>query len=696
MARATAKKPPDRLLNRELSRLEFNARVLELAADHSRPLLERVRFCAIFSTNLDEFFQVRMAGLLDQVASGYSTRLPDGRTPTATLADCRTRVIELERQQARLWNEDLRPALASEGIVVGTIADCTVTELEELATRYEREIYPVLTPLASGPGQPFPYISALSLSLVLVVRNPDTGEERLARVKVPEALPRFLAVGDRGLYVPLEEVIAHFIPELFPQMEVEERGFFRVTRDADFEISDEADDMLEAVELELRRRRFGDVVRVEVSASIAPRLLAWLAEGLRVAREQIYEIDGPLDLGELDQLADFDRPDLKGEPWPGVTNARFLEMEDNAGVFAEIARADILVHHPYESFATSFGRFLAAAKDPNVVGLKTTVYRTSDESPLVPALIAAAESGKQSVCVVELKARFDERRNIEWSRELERAGVHVVFGFPNMKVHAKLTLVVRREGGSLRRYVHLGTGNYHSATARLYEDFGLFTADPAIAADAADLLNHVTGFGKPQRFRKLLVAPFNLREKLAQHIRATAEAAASGEKAAIRIKVNSLSDEGIIDELYAASQAGVRVSLIVRGICCLRPGVKGLSENIEVRSVLGNFLEHSRVFNFETKQGSMWFIGSADLMPRNLNNRLEVLVPVEDPASQRRLDGAFKALLGDNTSWLLGPDGTWRREQVAKDDKPRSAQAVLMRSTRRRRRHTADELVRRQ
>ncbi len=686
---------PNGLFNRELSWLDFNARVLELAGDGQLPLLERVRFFAIFSTNLDEFIRVRVAGLMDQLDAGYARKLADGRTVRQTLADIRHRVVELESAQSKLWLDDLKPALASEGIVIGTIDDCTPDELGELGGRFEQQVYPVLTPLATGPGQSFPYISALSLSLVLLVRETEGGEERIARVKVPEGLPRFVSVGDRGLFVPLENVIAHFAPRLFPQMEIVEQDVFRVTRDADYEISDEADDLRVAVELELRRRRFGEVVRIEVSSGISPRLREWLESGLRVDGDQVYFQEGLLDRGALMQLVALDRPELKDDPWLGVTDARFREVKSDRDVFREIAEGDILVHHPYESFTTSFGRFLAAAQDPDVIGLKATVYRTNDESPLVPALIEAAEKGKQSVCVVELRARFDERQNIEWSRALERAGVHVVYGFPTKKVHAKATLIVRREGDMLRRYVHVGTGNYHSVTAEIYEDFGLFTADPDIAADVADLFNYVTGFGKPQRFRKLLVAPIDLREQLISHIRRVAAAAEAGKKAEITIKVNSLTDEAIISELYAASEAGVRITLIVRGICCLRPGVKGMSENIEVRSVLGRFLEHSRIFNFETKDSSVWLMGSADLMPRNLDNRLEVVVPVEDPACRKRLAASFTLLLEDNTSWRLQSDGAWVRKAPSKNAKPRPVQAALMRSARRRRRPRTADLVHR-
>ena len=659
--------------------------MLEQAFDESLPLLERVKYIAFFSSHMDEFFAVRVAGLLDQAASGLNVRSDDGSTPKAMLAEIRRRVEALTARQAALWADDLVPALAAEGIRIGTVADCDEEELHELTLRFRQEIYPVLTPLAVGPGQPFPYISALSLSLGVFVRDPETGEERLARVKVPEGLPRFVPVGLRGLFVPLEDVIAHFLDSLFPQMEIRGVSPFRLSRDADFELSDEADDLLEAVQLELRRRRFGDIVRIEVARSTSPELLERLKHGLRVEDEQVYLVPGLLDLADAMQLASLDRPELKAEPWAPVTHPRF--SNEARDVFSEIAKSDILVHHPYDSFATSFGAFVsAAASDPDVIALKATVYRTSDETPLVPALAEASENGKQSVCLVELKARFDERRNIEWSQALERAGVHVVHGFPNLKMHAKATLVVRREAGGLKRYVHIGTGNYHSVTARLYEDFGLFTADPEIADDVANLFNYVTGFGKPERFRKLLVAPFNLRDRVIEEIRTVASAAAAKKHAVIRLKVNNLSDPRIIDELYLASQAGAKIDLIIRGICALRPGVKGLSENIRVRSVLGRFLEHSRVYHFEARGQRKYFVGSADLLPRNLDHRLEAVAPVEDTRLQQRLGATLDALLDDNTAWELQPDGTWKRHSPKKGEPPRSAQAVLMRAARRRRR----------
>ncbi len=672
-----------RLLNRELSWLDFNARLLELASEDTTPLLERVKFCSIFSANLDEFFMVRVAGLMGQAATGLAVRSPDGRTPLAALAEIRDRVRELSAAQARLWKSELMPGLAKNGVRIGEVDELDEDELAELERLFEHEIYPVLTPLAVGPGQPFPYISGLSLSLAVFVRDRKTGDERFARVKVPEGLPRFLAVGN-GRLVPVESAIAHFLYRLFPQMEIGECEVFRVTRNADFEVSDEADDLLEAVEFELRRRRFGEVVRVEVSESMPERMLARLRSGLGAMPDLEVRIDGLLDLADLSELAELDRPDLHEEPWVPRPHPRFAAV-DSGDVFAEIGRGDILVHHPYDSFATSFETVVrAAAEDPSVTAMKTTVYRTSDDSPLVPALIQSAEAGKQSVCLVELKARFDEHRNIEWSRALERAGVHVVYGFPNLKIHAKMTLIVRREGDGLRRYVHLGTGNYHALTARVYEDFGLFTADEDIAADVADLFNYITGFGRPQKFRKLLVAPFDLRSRLIQEIKDVAEAAGSGKTARIRIKVNALTDQAIIDELYEASRKGATVEIVARSICSLRPGVADLSELISVRSVLGRFLEHSRVFIFQAGKKTSYWIGSADLMPRNLDHRLEVLAPVEDAAQQRRLSKTFDQLFSANANaWELHSDGDWKRLRPKKDETAEDAQEALMRRVRR-------------
>ena len=555
--------------------------MLELAGDPSVPLLERVKFCAIFSSNVDEFFQVRVAGLLGLAESGVAVRSADGLTPQQALARIRNRLLELTTQQSRLWKRELRVALAAEGIVIGGIEDCDPKELKQLGRHFQREIYPVLTPLAVGPGQPFPYISGLSLSLAVFVSDPETGEERFARVKIPEGLPRFLEINGRGLFVPLENVIAHFLPTLFPGAEIEERAAFRVTRDADFEVSDDADDLLEAVESQLRKRRFGDVVRVEVSSSASAEMVERLTRGLDADETQIYRIESPLDLADLMEFYALDRPDLKDEPWVPVIPPRLAAAQgDLPRIFDDIRRGDIVVHQPYESFRGSFEAFAqATVQDPNVIAMKTAVYRTSDDSVLVASLIQCAEDGKQSVCLVELKARFDERRNIEWSRALEKAGVHVVYGFPDMKIHAKMTLVVRRERTGLRRYAHIATGNYHAATARLYEDIGIFTADEDITADIADLFNFITGFGRPQKFRKLLVAPFTLRSGLVEEIRAVAAAAAAGEPAHIRLKVNHLVDPGIVDELYAASQAGATIDVVARTTCALRPRVGPLGEH---------------------------------------------------------------------------------------------------------------------
>jgi polyphosphate kinase len=683
-----------RLLNRELSWLDYNARVLARASDPALPLLERSRSCAYFSSNLDEFFQVRVAGLMGQEEAGLLVRSPDGRTAPETLAAIREKTLELTAAQAKLWKRELRPALADAGVIVGEVEDCNRKELEELEQRFWRDIFPILTPLAVGPGQPFPYISPLSLSLGIFVRDPDSGEERFARVKVPELLPRFFSIGTRGLFLPLERVIRHFLPRLFSGMEIVECSAFRVTRDADLEVSDEADDLLEAVQDELRRRRFGDVVRVEVSGSVSERMLERLEQGLSARTEQIYLIPGLLDLAELQELVSIDRPDLKEEPWYPVVHPRFLAAADADELFGEIRRSDILVHHPFDSFASSYEAFLkAAARDPAVVALKTALYRTSEDSPVVPALVYAAERGKQSMSLIELKARFDESRNIGWSRSLEQAGVHVVYGFPNLKIHAKMTLIVRREGGELRRYVHLGTGNYNITTAKAYEDYGLFTADADITADVADLFNYLSGFSRPQPFRKLLVAPFGLRDGMVEHIREVRRAAANGEEARIRIKVNSLNDEELIEELYRASQEGAMIDIVARSICTLRPGVPGLSETIRVRSIVGHFLEHSRIFIFEAGQKRSILIGSADLMPRNLDHRIEVLTPVEDGRAQQELVRAFEVLLADNASaWEMSSEGRWMKLRPKKGDRGRQAQAVFMRSARARARRRAASL----
>jgi polyphosphate kinase len=682
------------LLNRELSHLEFHARVLELATDESLPLLERLTYCWIFSSNLDEFFQVRVAGLLGQAEAGITVRSADGLTPQQALFRIRERVLELTTLQSRLWRRDLRPALEAEGISVGGIEDLGAKELEKLERRFHREIYPVLTPLAVGPGQPFPYISGLSLSLAIFAEDPDTGDSRFARVKIPEGLPRFFELGGRGLYVPLEQIIAHFLPALFPGVEILERAVFRVTRDADFEVSDDADDLLEAVESQLRRRRFGDVVRLEVSSSASSEMVARLQSGLGADETQVYRVEGLLDLSELRELVAIDRPDLKYEPWIPVIPQRLASAQSNLpAVFDEIRRSDVLVHQPYGSFRASFETFAqAAVRDPNVIAMKTAVYRTSDDSVLVGSLIQCAEDGKQAVCLVELKARFDELRNIEWSRALEQAGVHVAYGFPDLKIHAKMTLIVRREGDVLRRYAHIGTGNYHAATARLYEDLGVFTADEEITADVADLFNYITGFGRPQTFRKLLVAPFTLRSGLVDEIRRVAAAAVDGKHARIRLKLNHLVDPTIVEELYSASQAGARVDIIARSTCSLRPGVEGLSENVHVRSIVGRFLEHSRVYSFEADERVATYIGSPDLMQRNLDHRIEVLVPVENARVRAEIHAILDSALADDVNaWVLAPTGEWERLAPARPEKPHAHHETMMRRSLKRARRGARE-----
>ncbi|MEX2587775.1 MAG: polyphosphate kinase 1 [Actinomycetota bacterium] len=683
---------PQRFMNREISWLDFNDRVLALASEPRVPLLERVRFVSIFSANLDEFFMVRVAGLYRRALSSASLATADGMTAAETLAEIRRRTLQSRRRQTEIWTEQLKPLLGENGIVIAGVSDCTEAELSELESKFLKELYPVLTPLAVGPGQPFPYISGLSNSLGLFVKDPASGEERFARVKVPEGFNRFIGVGSRGLLIPLEDVIGHFLEHLFHGVEMTEKILFRVTRDADLEVSDDADDLLEAVEAGLSKRRFRDVLRLEVSENASTNMLSRLREELGVGPEQVYPVENLMDKADLAQLADLEVPELKFEPWVPQTQPR-LAGGLTSDFFAQIRRGDLLVHLPYDSFATTVEAFVrGAAKDPDVIAIKTTVYRTSEKSPLVPALTDAAEWGKQSVCLVELKARFDESHNIEWSKRLEQAGVHVVHGFPDLKIHAKLILVVRREHDSLRTYVHIGTGNYHSATARLYEDFGLFTADPDIAADVAELFNFLTGFSKPGVFRKILVAPFALRSAMKDHITRVAKAASEGEEAKIFLKMNALTDPDLIDELYKASQAGAQIRILVRGACALRPGIEGLSDNITVRSVLGRFLEHSRVYTFQAGQQVSYFMGSADLMQRNLDQRIEVVVPVEDTRIRNELAACLKIGWEDSGFiWELQPDGRWARLNPDTATLEGSSQSVLMQRALDRKSHGAEE-----
>jgi polyphosphate kinase len=670
--------------NRELSWMDFNDRVLQLAEDASLPLLERVKFCSIFTSNLDEFFMIRVAGLHDQVEAGIVEPLADGRTAAQTIEEIRRRAIAQQARLTRCVEQELRPALAEHGIRVVEWGDLDDAQRARAEERFRREIFPVLTPLAVGAGRPFPYISNLSLSLAVLVRDPSIEHTTFARVKVPkELLPRYVEVGDgeEHAFVRLEEVIATHLEDLFPGMQIVERGMFRVTRDADFEVSDEADDLLRAVEAELRRRRFGEVVRVEVSTGMSPSLRGEIAESLELDPRDVYDVHGTIDFSDLMQIASLPGlPELREAPWAPVTQPRLQGGDDARGssVMAAMREADILVHHPYDSFATSVEKFVdEAVADPNVLAIKQTVYRTSDDTPLIPALIRASERGKQAVCLVELKARFDERANIGWAKALEEAGVHVVYGHPALKTHAKAILVVRREGGGVRHYVHIGTGNYNPTTARLYTDFGLFTCDEQIGADVADVFNFLTGFARPRRQRKVLTAPYGLRDGIIEEIERTVEAHRRGEPTAIRLKMNALVDRRCIRALYRASQAGVRVELNIRGISCLRPGVPGVSENVSVVSVVGRFLEHSRIFAF--RRGDEWsvYIGSADLMPRNLDTRVELVAPVEDPILRDDLlDTLDRCLADDVNAWELRSDGSWERRVPGPE--PRSVQAELM------------------
>jgi polyphosphate kinase len=658
---------PDLFSNRELSWLQFNERVLELAEDESIPLLERVKFLAIYASNLDEFYMVRVAGLHDQVEAGIDARGPDGLSPGETIERIADRSGALGRRHSVQWEERVRPALAREGIRVIDCTDCEGPELEAIDRQFSEQIFPVLTPLAVGPGRPFPYISNLSLSLAVWLRDPVAGNETFARVKVPkEVLPRFVPIGG-DVFVPLESVIARHLDQLFPGMQILRHDYFRVTRDADFTVSDEADDLLRAVEDELRRRRFGEVVRLEVSSSMDPDMRAYLVEQLAIEEQQVIDVDGLLDLDDLWALYDVDGyRELRDAPWTPVVPAAFAEPDDGKpDVMGAMRAGDVLVHHPYDSFAGSVERFVQqAVADPDVLAIKMTVYRTSDDSALVPSLIEASERGKQAVCLVELKARFDERRNIGWARALEESGAHVVHGLPGLKTHAKALLVVRREGSGARHYVHIGTGNYHAKTARLYEDFGLFTTDREIAADVAELFNTLTGAARSPSFRKVITAPEDMRPWFLDQVKRTIAAHEAGEEARIALKLNSLVDARCIRALYEASQAGVPVDINVRGICCLRAGVPGVSENIRVVSVVGRFLEHSRLYGFRRGEERLWWLGSADLMPRNLDTRVELLVPIEDPAARAEIEDTLERCLDDDTfAWELRPDRSWERRR---------------------------------
>jgi polyphosphate kinase len=692
-------KDPALYLNRELSWLDFNERVLQLAEDERIPLLERVKFCAIYTTNLDEYYMVRVAGLRDQIDAGVENPGPDGRTPSETIALIRERVLELGGRLSDCFEGHLRPALAERDIRVLAVNELDDEQRAELARHFQKVIFPALTPLAVAPGRPFPYISNLSLSLAVLVRDPVTDQTVFARVKVPtEILPRFVTLKGPGsagsgavgsgpgpiTLLALEDVIACHLDALFPGMEIADYDVFRVTRDADLEVSDDAADLLQAVEDELRRRRFGEVVRVEVGTDCSERLREELAALQGVQEDEVYPVDGLLDMGALWQIVKLPGyAELREEPLAGHTHPRLLRHEgERPDVLGAMREGDVLVHHPYDSFSTSVERFVEqAVADPNVLAIKQTVYRTSDDSPLVPALIDATERGKQAVALVELQARFDERMNIHWAKALEEAGVHVVYGQPALKTHAKCVLVVRREGDGVRNYVHIGTGNYHSTTARLYTDFGLFTTDEQIGADVADMFNYLTGYARPLHYRKVLTAPNQLRDGLIDQIDRTIAAHLGGRGSSpgrIAMKMNALVDERCIRALYKASQAGVRVDLNVRGICCLRPGIGGISENIRVVSIVGRLLEHSRVYAFERDGEYTIYISSADLMPRNLDHRVELAAPIETPELRAELLDTLERAFADNqSSWELDSGGVWQRQAPGPGEAPRNLQLEL-------------------
>ncbi|HET7073933.1 MAG TPA: RNA degradosome polyphosphate kinase [Mycobacterium sp.] len=667
--------PEDRYLNRELSWLDFNARVLALAADSSLPLLERAKFLAIFASNLDEFYMVRVAGLKRRDEMGLSVRSADGLTPREQLRRIGEQTQQIASRHARVFLDSVRPALAEEGIHIVTWADLDKAEREQLSTYFTEQVFPVLTPLAVDPAHPFPFVSGLSLNLAVTVRQPEDGGQHFARVKVPDNVNRFveLAVREAGKensagtegktvirYLPLEELIAAFLPVLFPGMEIVEHHAFRITRNADFEVEEDRDeDLLQALERELARRRFGSPVRLEIADDMTESMLELLLRELDVHPGDVIEVPGLLDLSSLWQIYGLDRPALKDAAFVPATNPAFADRETPKSIFATLREGDVLVHHPYDSFSTSVQRFIElAAADPNVLAIKQTLYRTSGDSPIVRALIAAAEAGKQVVAMVEIKARFDEQANIRWARTLEQAGVHVVYGYVGLKTHCKTCLVVRREGSTIRRYCHVGTGNYNGKTARLYEDLGLLTASPEIGADLTDLFNSLTGYSRKVSYRNLLVAPHSIRAGIIERVEREVAAHRESGDGHIQLKMNSLVDEQVIDALYRASQAGVRVEIVVRGICALRPGAEGFSENVLVRSILGRFLEHSRIIRFG-RINEFW-IGSADMMHRNLDRRVEVLVQVKDPRLTTYLNELFESALDPSTRcWELGSDGQW-------------------------------------
>jgi polyphosphate kinase len=683
-AAASTDLPEDRYLNRELSWLDFNARVLAIAEDPSQPLLERAKFMAIFASNLDEFYMVRVAGLKRRDETGLSVRSADGLSPHEQLAQIAARNQDLCEKLGRIFLDQLVPELEAHGISIRRWDELGAPDQEQLTRYFEDHIFPVLTPLAVDPAHPFPYISGLSLNLAVTVTDPDAGLRRFARVKVPDNVPRLIRVeanreSDLATFLPLEEVIAAHLGKLFPGMEVSEHHIFRVTRNADLEVEEDRDeDLLQAMERELARRRFGPPVRLEVTDQMSETMLELLLRELDVDPHDVVEVRGLLDLSCLFQLEKLQRPDLKESPFVPATHPAFAERQTPKSIFATLREGDVLVHHPYDAFSTSVQRFIEqAAGDEHVLAIKQTLYRTSGDSPIVNALIDAAEAGKQVVALVELKARFDEQANIQWARTLERSGVHVVYGLVGLKTHCKTALVVRQEGSTIRRYCHLGTGNYNPKTARHYEDLGLMTAAPEVGADLTDLFNVLTGYARHGEYRRILVSPHGIRKGIVERIEHEIALAQAGEPCGIRMKLNSLVDEQIIDALYRASINGVPISIVVRGICALKAGVDGLSENIEVRSILGRFLEHSRVFHFAG--GNEHWIGSADMMHRNLDRRIETQVQVTDPKLTAQLDALLDSCLHPSTRcWVLNAKGDWEASPHS-DEQVRDHQVEMLR-----------------
>jgi polyphosphate kinase len=681
--------PPGRYLDRELSWLAFNTRVLELAEDPELPLLERANFLAIFASNLDEFFMVRIAGLKRRILTGLAVPTNVGTAPTEVLAVIQDRAHELQARHAAAFRDLVKPDLDNAGIHIETWADLGPADRESLDETFANQIFPVLMPLAVDPAHPFPYISGLSLNLSVRVRNPKTGKEEFARLKVPPMLARFVQLPDDGSgllrFIPLEDLISNHLGDLFPGMEVFDHHEFRVTRNEDVEVEeDESENLIQTLERELLRRRFGPPIRLEITDDMDDLTLGLLVRELDITEHEVYRLPAPLDLGGLFEITRIDRPKLKYRRHVPTTSVSLMPLEPNAtpDIFGSIARQDILLHHPYESFATSVQAFLEqAAADPHVLAIKQTLYRTSGDSPIVEALIQAAEAGKQVLALVEIKARFDESANISWARKLEKAGVHVVYGLVGLKTHCKLALVIRQEGGVLRHYSHIGTGNYNPKTSRIYEDLGLLTASNTVGKDLTRLFNQLSGYAIEKKFKRLLVAPLHLRNGLIKRIRIEATNAQAGLPSGIRIKLNSIVDEAIIDALYRASQAGVPVELVVRGICVIKPGVAGLSENIKVRSILGRYLEHSRIFSFVNGGDPQVYIGSADMMHRNLDRRVEALVRLSNADHLREIDELFELALSDTAShWELDGEGNWSRHHHGENGRPlEDMQNVLMR-----------------